>query len=108
MSIPPPSGNGNAAGPTPPASPPTQSTSPVNRLKASWRDSSKRPMLIFGFAAVGVAAILLLVSVIQLIAPAEPTAPVLTPTVECVPPNCPVTQPSAIVPRKLYVRDRTF
>ena len=95
-------------GPSPSVPPPTQSTSPLNRLKASWGDSSKRPMLIFGFAAVGVAAVLLLVSVIQLAAPAEPTAPVLTPTVECVPPNCPVSQPVAIVPRKLYVRDRTF
>ena len=29
-------------------------------------------MLIFGFAAVGVAVVLLLVSVLQLVAPAEP------------------------------------
>lgn len=103
MSIPP----GND-GSSPSAPPPTQSTSPVGRLKASWGDSSKRPMLIFGFAAVAVAAVLLLVSVMQLAAPAEPIAPVHTPTVECVPPNCPVSQPAANIPRKLYVRDRTF
>jgi hypothetical protein len=95
-------------GPSPSAPPPTQSTSPLNRLKASWGDSSKRPMLIFGFAAVGVAAVLLLVSMIQLVAPVEPAAPVLTPTVECVPPNCPVAQPVAIVPQKLHVRDRVY
>ena len=103
MSISP--GNG---GPSSPPPSPTQSASPLHRLKASWGDPSKRPMLIFGFAAVGVAAVLLLVSVIQLVAPAEPTVPVPTPTVECVPPNCPVKQPDASIPRKLYVRDRTF
>jgi hypothetical protein len=108
MSIPPPSGNGNAAGPTPSAPPPTQSTNPINRLKASWGDSSKRPMLIFGFAAVGVAVVLLLVSVLQLVAPAEPSDQVPTPTPTCVPPNCGVRQPDASIPQKLYVRDRTF
>ena len=108
MSIPPPSGSGNAAGPSPSASPPTQSTSPLNRLKASWGDSSKRPMLIFGFAAVGVAVVLLLVSVLQLAAPAEPSDLVPAPTATCVPPNCPVPQPAASIPKKLYVRDRTF
>ncbi len=105
MSIPPPLGSGNAAGPT---LPPVQSTSLIDRLKSSWGDSSKRPMLIFGFVAVGVAVILLLVSMIQLAAPAEPSVPVPTPTVGCVPPNCPIPQPAASVPRKLYLRDRTF
>jgi hypothetical protein len=108
MSIPPPSGSGNTGGSPPPALPSVQSTSLINRLKSSWGDSSKRPMLIFGFAAVGVAAVLLLASVVQLVTPTEQTAPVPSPTATCVPPNCPVNQPVASVPRKLYVRDRTF
>ncbi len=107
MSIPPPSGSGNAAGPLPPAPRPVQSTSLIDRLKSSWGDSSKRPMLIFGFAAVGVAVVLLLVSVLQLVAPAEPMPPVPTPTVDYGV-NVPPPQPAASVPRKLYVRDRTF
>ena len=100
MSIPPDSGNA--------APPPTQSNSLLNRLKSSWGDSSKRPMLVFGFAAVGVAVVLLLVALFQLFSPTEPAAPLPTPTSECVPPNCPINQPAASVPHKLYLRDRTF
>ena len=33
-----------------------------DRLKASWNNPSKRPTLIFGFGAVGIALILLIVS----------------------------------------------
>src|SRR5512141_167882 len=105
MSIPPDSGP--IAGSTPPVPPPVRSTTMIDRLKSSWANPSKRPMLIFGFGAVGIAVILLLVAIIQLVGvtgSAEPT-PVPTPT--CVGANC-VPPPSPIVPKKLYVRDRTF
>ncbi len=65
-------------------------------------------MLIFGFGAVGIAAVLLVVAIIQLVGGAGPAQPSATPTPPCVGPNCPITQPSAPVPKKLYVRDRTF
>lgn len=65
-------------------------------------------MLIFGFGAVGIAAVLLVVAVFQLIGGAETARPAPTPTTACVGPNCPITQPSPLVPKKLYVRDRAF
>jgi hypothetical protein len=65
-------------------------------------------MLIFGFGAVGIAAVLLLVAIAQLIGGAASSAPAPTPVPTCVGPNCPIAQPSPLVPRKLYVRDRTF
>jgi hypothetical protein len=80
----------------------------IDRLKTSWSNPSKRPMLIFGFGAVGIAAVLLMVAVIQLAGGIGSAPPIATPTPPCVGPNCPITQPSALVPKKLYVRDRTF
>ena len=65
-------------------------------------------MLIFGFGAVGIAAVLLLVAITQLIGGAASSPPVPTPAPTCVGPNCPIAQPSPLVPKKLYVRDRTF
>jgi hypothetical protein len=65
-------------------------------------------MLIFGFGAVGIAVVLLLVAVTQLIGGAASATPVPTPAPTCVGPNCPIAQPSPLVPKKLYVRDRTF
>lgn len=99
--------SGNAAGPTPPVPSPVHSTSIIDRLKSSWGDSSKRPLLLFGFAAVGVAVILLGVSVTQLFSPAESPGPAPTPTVDCGV-NCPPPAPAASVPKKIYLRDRTF
>lgn len=80
----------------------------INRLKSSWGNPSKRPMLIFGFGAVGIAVILLLVAIAQLLGGAASPAPTPAPAPTCVGPNCPVSQPSPLVPKKLYVRDRTF
>jgi len=80
----------------------------INRLKSSWNNPSKRPMLIFGFGAVGIAVILLLVAITQLMGGAASATPVPTPAPTCVGPNCPISQPSPLVPKKLHVRDRTF
>ncbi len=98
---------GHAAGSKPPA-PPTQSTTMIDRLKASWSNPSKRPTLIFGFGAVGIALILLLVAAIQLISGPGSAKPTPTPTPTCAGPNCPPPVQSPLVPEKLYVRDRTF
>src|SRR5512143_614664 len=106
MSIPPDSGP--IAGSTPPVPPPVQSMTMIDRLKSSWGNPSKRPMLIFGFGAVGIAVILLLVAIAQLMRGAASSAPTPAPAPTCVGPNCPVSQPSPLVPKKLYVRDRTF
>ena len=104
MSIPPDSSH--TASLTPPVRPPVQSATMIDRLKSSWANPSKRPMLIFGFGAMGIAVVLLLVAVIQLAS--GPAAPAPTPTLTpCVGPNCRST-PSPIVPKKLYARDRIF
>jgi hypothetical protein len=79
-----------------------------NRLKASWNNPSKRPTLIFGFGAVGIALILLIIAALQLITGPEAAPPPPTPTAACTGPNCPVAQTSPLVPKKLFVRDRTF
>ena len=100
--------SGNAAGPLPPVPPPIQSITMIDRLKSSWNNPSKRPMLIFGFGAVGIAIILLLVAITQLIGGAAASVPAPIPTPTCVGPNCPIAQPGPLVPKKLYVRDRTF
>jgi len=100
--------NGNAAGPLPPVPPPIQPITMIDRLKSSWNNPSKRPMLIFGFGAVGIAIILLLVAIAQLIGGAAASVPAPIPTPTCVGPNCPIAQPGPLVPKKLYVRDRTF
>jgi hypothetical protein len=102
------SDSGNAAGSTPPRPPAVQSATPLNRLKSSWSDPAKRPMLIFGFGAVGVAFILLIIALTQMFPASEPAAPVPTPLPTCVGPNCPQTPPKNRVPDKLHVRDRTF
>ncbi len=99
---------GNAAGSTPPVPPPNRPSTMIDRLKTSWSNPSKRPMLIFGFGAVGIAVILLLVAVIQLVNDTGSNKPVPTPTPTCVGPNCPPPPPGPIIPKKLYVRDRTF
>lgn len=65
-------------------------------------------MLVVGFGAVGIAAVLLVVAALQLISSAEPPVPAPVPTPACVGPNCPIAQPGPLVPRKLYVRDRVF
>jgi hypothetical protein len=80
----------------------------IDRLKASWSNPSKRPMLIFGFGAVGIAIILLLIAITQLLGGAAASEPTPVPTPTCTGPNCPVAQSSPLVPKKLYVRDRTF
>jgi hypothetical protein len=80
----------------------------IDRLKDSWRNPSKRPMLIFGFGAVGIAVILLLIAITQLIGGTAAAVPTPIPTPTCVGPNCPIAQPNPLVPKKLYVRDRTF
>ncbi len=80
----------------------------IDRLKASWNNPSKRPTLIFGFGAVGIALILLVIAAGQLFngAGAEPPAPTATPA--CSGPNCPLSGQSPLIPKKLFVRDRTF
>ncbi len=80
----------------------------IDRLKTSWNNPSKRPTLIFGFGAVGIALILLVVAALQLISGAETAQSQPTPVPTCVGPNCPVAQSSPLVPQKLYLRDRTF
>lgn len=80
----------------------------IDRLKASWSNPAKRLTLIFGFGAVGIAILLLLVAALQLLRGAESSKPTPTPAPTCVGPNCPIAQPSPLVPKKLYVRDRTF
>jgi hypothetical protein len=79
-----------------------------NRLKASWNNPAKRPTLIFGFGAVGVAVILLIIAAVQLLngPPAAPPSPTPTPT--CTGPNCPPPPGKNLAPQKLFVRDRTF
>ena len=106
MSIPPDSGH--AAGSTPPVPPPVHSNTMIDRLKSSWGQPSKRPMLIFGFGAVGIAAVLLLVAVVQLMGGAASSEPTPVPTPTCVGPNCPIQPANPLVPKKLYVRDRTY
>jgi hypothetical protein len=101
-------GSSNAAGSTPPVRPPTQSTRMFDRLKASWSNPSKRPMLIFGFGAVGIAVLLLVVAAFQLVSGTGSAEPVPTPVPTCAGPNCPIAQSSPLVPKKLYVRDRTY
>jgi hypothetical protein len=100
--------SGHMAGSTPPPPPSKQPATMIDRLKASWSNPSRRPMLIFGFGAVGIAAVLLLVAAIQLLSGSEPSRPIPTPAPTCVGPNCPVQQPGPMVPEKLYVRDRVF
>jgi hypothetical protein len=80
----------------------------IDRLKASWGNPSKRPMLIFGFGAVGIAVVLLLVAITQLLGGAVAPEPTPVPTPTCTGPNCPVAQSGPLVPKKLFVRDRTF
>jgi len=80
----------------------------IDRLKASWSNPSKRPMLIFGFGAVGIAFILLVVAAIQFIGGVDTAKPTPTPIPTCVGPNCPPPPGKPLVPQKLYVRDRTF
>ncbi len=101
MSIPP--DNSHSASSTPP---PNRPSAMIGRLKTSWSNPSKRPMLIFGFGAVGIAAVLLLVAIAQLVGTETPT-PTPTPTPSCVGSNCPPPS-NPIIPKKLYVRDRTF
>ena len=77
------------------------------RLKSAWSDRSRRPALIFGFAAVGVAVILLILASSQLI-PARPPAPTPTPDTGCTI-NCGVGgQVSPVVPKTLRIRDHTY
>jgi hypothetical protein len=75
----------------------------LNRLKVSWKDPAKRPALVLGFGAVGLAVVLLVVAIGQL-TPSTPSA-TPTPTVSCV--NCPPPPPS-LVPKVLHLRDRSI
>ena len=103
MSIPPDAGNTGGSTPPPPVSP---SSNISARFKAAWNDPSKRPMLIFGFGAVGLAVIMLFVAALQIITPPPPSGPTPPPTIVCDnKTGCPVT---AIVPKELHVRDRTI
>jgi hypothetical protein len=66
-------------------------------------------MLLFGFGAVGVAAVLLVVALAQLLGiGSTPVVPAPTPTPTCIGANCVQAQPPNPVPHKLYVRDREF
>lgn len=66
-------------------------------------------MLLFGFGAVGVAAVLLVVALAQLFGLGNPPAvPAPTSTPACTGANCVQAQPQNPVPLKLYVRDRVF
>lgn len=99
--------SGQSPGSLPPA-PPPPSTTMNDRLKASWNNPSKRPTLIFGFGAVGIALILLIIAALQLLSGPEAAPPPPTLTPACTGPNCPVAQSSPLMPKKLYVRDRVF
>ena len=100
--------NGKPTGSPPPVPPSLSSTTMIDRLKASWSNPSKRPMLIFGFGAVGIALILLVIAAAQLFGGTGTETPAPTPTPTCTGPNCPPPVQSPVVPKKLYVRDRTF
>ncbi len=65
-------------------------------------------MLFLGFGAVGIALILLLVAITQVIGPGKPSGPTPTPDTGCTI-NCGApAQVSAVVPKRLHVRDRTL
>ena len=98
----------NAGSSMPPGSSAVESGGPLASLKSSWRDPSKRPMLLFGFGAVGFAVVLLIVALTQLLGGSPPPAPVPTPTQACTGANCVQAQPQNPIPKKLYVRDRVF
>ncbi len=105
MSIPPDADN--AAESTPPPSG-SQLSGAIDRFKSSWNDSSRRPMLIFGFGAVSLAVIVLLIALFQVVAPTTPPTPTPTPDTGCTI-NCGApAQVGAVVPTKLHVRDRTI
>ncbi len=75
-----------------------------NRLRASWSDSAKRPTLMLGFGAVGLAVVLLVIAISQL-NPGSST-PTPTPTSECQP-ICPPA-PQSYSPKVLHLRNRTI
>ncbi len=74
-----------------------------NRLKASWTDPARRPVLLLGFGAVGLSIVLLLVALTQI----GPRAPEVTPTPtsSCV--NCLPTQTTQAIPKTLRLRSRS-
>ena len=76
-----------------------------NRLKASWTDPARRPVLLLGFGAVALSIVLLVVALSQL----SPRTPEVkpTPTSSCVI-NCgPGPQTTQPIPKTLRVRSRS-
>jgi len=75
-----------------------------NRLQSSWNDPAKRPVLILGFGAVGVAFVLLIIALTA----GNPPQPSATPTPTCTPPNCGQPGPSSPDLKVLHLRDRSI
>lgn len=76
-----------------------------NRLKASWTDPARRPVLLLGFGAVALSIVLLVVALTQL--SPKPTEVKPTPTSSCAI-NCgPGPQTSQPIPKTLRLRSRS-
>ncbi len=76
-----------------------------NRLKASWTDPARRPVLLLGFGAVALSIVLLIVALTQL--SPKPIEVKPTPTSSCVI-NCgPGPQTSQPIPKTLRLRSRS-
>ncbi|MBI5563402.1 MAG: hypothetical protein HY870_00800 [Chloroflexi bacterium] len=76
-----------------------------NRLKASWTDPARRPVLLLGFGAVALSIVLLIVALTQLSPRPAEVKP--TPTSSCVI-NCgPGPQTTQPIPKTLRLRSRS-
>jgi hypothetical protein len=76
----------------------------LDRLKSSWNDPARRPMLVLGLGAVAIAIVLLVIAFTQIKPPVEEPTP--TPD-NCVI-NCgPGPQVAQIVPQVLHIRNRS-
>lgn len=76
----------------------------LNRLKSTWQDPARRPTLIVGLGAVGLAVLLLIVAATQLQTSGPQAVPTSTPE-SCI--ICPPgSQSKPAVPEVLHVRSR--